>query len=45
MVDENYDDDEHVEEVRKKIFQRYDAALQKLADQERNNQDESEQPK
>lgn len=34
MVDENYDDDEHLEEIRKKIFQRYDAVLRQLADDE-----------
>lgn len=38
MVDENYDDDEHLEEIRKKIFERYDAALRRLAEEEKNNE-------
>lgn len=38
MVDENYDDDEHLEEIRKKIFERYDAALRRLAEEEKKDE-------
>lgn len=35
MVEENYDDDQHLEEIRKKIFERYDAVLRRLANEEK----------
>lgn len=34
-MDENYDDDQHLEEIRKKLFAKYDAALRRLAEEER----------
>jgi len=41
MVDENYDDDEHLEEIRKKIFERYDAVLRRLAEEEKNDEQQN----
>jgi DNA-binding transcriptional MocR family regulator len=45
MVDENYDDDEHLEEIRKKIFERYDAALRRLAEEESKEKNSEQQNK
>ena len=34
-MDDNYDDDQHLDEIRKRIFEKYDAALKRLAEEER----------
>ena len=39
--DENYDDDEHIEDIRNRIFARYNEAMKRLAEEEKNEQPES----
>lgn len=38
-ADENYDDDEHLEEIRNRIFARYNEAMKRLAEEERKEKD------
>lgn len=39
--DENYDDDQHLEEIRNRIFARYNETMKRLAEEERNEKSQS----